>query len=127
MNAINIEQFIDSYLMTASWVECDSDECTDFTKQAKEDAGADCATFISLVIQHFGVDKATQLLSIEGNDFTYLCPHDLYLTRNRHGAGFWDKEDIYGIEEAEALTKIAESMGESSAYHVRGKKSKLTF
>lgn len=127
MKKINIEQFVNSYLETASWVECDSNECTDFTKQGKEIAGADCSTFISLVIQRFGIDKAMQLLCIEGNDLTYLAPHDLYLTRNGHGAGFWDKEEIYGIEESEALTEIATSMGESTAHHLKGKKSKLTF
>ena len=60
-------------------------------------------------------------------DLDYPAPHDLYLTRNGHGAGFWDKEDVYGEENAAKLTEIAKQMGEKTAYHVRAPKSKLTF
>ena len=35
--------------------------------------------------------------------------HDFWLTRNGHGTGFWDKENIY--PQAELLTKLAESYG----------------
>lgn len=127
METIDIEQFINSYLMTASWVECDSDECTEFTRQAKKDAKEDCLKFIEIVIATFGKEKGTELLTIEGNDLIYLAPHDLYLTRNNHGAGFWDKPEYYGIEASEVLTDISKDMKETNVCHVRGKKSKLTF
>ena len=38
--------------------------------------------------------------------------HDFWLTRNGHGAGFWDR----GKKDGDALTKIAEKFGEVSAY-----------
>lgn len=39
--------------------------------------------------------------------------HDLWLTRNRHGAGFWDR----GLGEVgEALTEISHNMGEQDWY-----------
>jgi len=42
------------------------------------------------------------------------CGHDFYLTRNRHGAGFWDRKHI--DEDADAaldrLTKAAHAYGE---------------
>jgi len=127
MKTIDIEQFVNDYLTTASWVECDSDECTDFTKQAKQDAKEDCLKFIDLVISAFGKEKGTELLTIEGNDLCYLAPHDFYLTRNGHGSGFWDKPEYYGIEASEVLSDICKDMKETNVCHVRGKKSKLTF
>ena len=39
--------------------------------------------------------------------------HDFWLTRNRHGTGFWDREEVYGAEAAEALTEAAHAFGES--------------
>lgn len=38
--------------------------------------------------------------------------HDLWLTRNGHGSGFWDKPEIYGKENARILTLMAKAMGE---------------
>lgn len=127
MKTINIEQFVNDYLETASWVECDSDECTDFTKEAIETAKSDCESFIFQVIASFGEEKGKEILTTEGNDFGYLVAHDLYLTRNGHGTGFWDRDEIYGGMNSAILTRLSESLGSSNAYHVRGKKSKLTF
>lgn len=127
MKPINEKEFVNSYLTTAAWVTCDSDECKDFTKAAKDTAKEDLRLFMSNVIEEFGSEKANELLSIAGNDLTYLAPHDFFLTRNHHCAGFWDKEDIYGKDEAKRLTDIAHQFNEATCYHVRGKKSKLTF
>jgi len=41
--------------------------------------------------------------------------HDLWLTRNGHGAGFWDRPDVYGEALAQELTRVAKSMGSSDA------------
>ena len=42
--------------------------------------------------------------------------HDFWLTRNHHGAGFWDSEDHYGAENAKALTDAAHAAGERDLY-----------
>lgn len=127
MKTVNLVEFVNSYLATAAWVECDSDENTEFTKLAKETAKQDCKQFINAVVERFGEVKANELLTIEGNDLTYLAAHDFYLTRNGHGVGFWDKPEIYGEDESEVLTEISQKLGSSMAYHTRGKKSKLIF
>lgn len=38
--------------------------------------------------------------------------HDFYLTRQGHGAGFWDRPDVYGQANATRLTKAAKSFAE---------------
>lgn len=127
LNKINIGAFVKSYLSTASWVTCESGENTEFTKEAIQIAKEDCEKLIKKVIDRFGEEKGTELLTIPGNDLTYLAPHDFFLTRNGHGTGFWDREDIYGEDEAKILTDISGEMGEVDVFHVKGKKSKLTF
>ena len=37
--------------------------------------------------------------------------HDLWLTRNGHGVGFWDRPEIYGEALSEELTRAAKAMG----------------
>lgn len=42
---------------------------------------------------------------------------DFFLTRNGHGAGFWDRPEVYGGQEnADALTDLAHSFGEVWSY-----------
>lgn len=41
--------------------------------------------------------------------------HDFWLTRNGHGAGFWDRPEVYGKEAAECLTRMAEACGSLDA------------
>lgn len=41
--------------------------------------------------------------------------HDLWLTRNGHGTGFWDREELYGQELAAELTRVSEVLGVSDA------------
>lgn len=36
---------------------------------------------------------------------------DLWLTRNGHGVGFWDREEIYGDDLSRILTAMAKAMG----------------
>lgn len=124
-----IDDFVNSYLATAAWVTCESDECQDFTREAKKMAKQDCLDFISKVMRSnkLKLEQALKLILTKGNDLTSLTAHDFFLTRNRHGAGFWDKTDIYGVHEAKILTEISEEIGSVDCVHIRGKKSKLEF
>lgn len=38
--------------------------------------------------------------------------HDLWLTRNGHGTGFWDREEVYDVDLSRILTAMAKAMGE---------------
>lgn len=73
-------------------------------------AEADCADFLCQC------DESE--LDIGASDVSEFerAGHDLWLTRNRHGAGFWDGDwDDRGDE----LTSIAHSFGECSVYFDR--------
>jgi len=124
--AININNFVADYLTTAAWVTSEAGECTDFTREAKKTAKADCIKFIGLVTDKLGEDKAIELLTVPGSDLGYLAPHCFFLNRNGHGTGFWDRENEFG-EYADLLSNICHHIGTADCYHVRGKKSKLTF
>lgn len=41
--------------------------------------------------------------------------HDLWLTRNGHGVGFWDRPEIYGEDLAQELTRAAQAVGSRDA------------
>lgn len=120
----NVQQFVTDYLATAAWVTCDTGENQIFTKEARMAALNDCNEFASQVADKMGFDRAKEILNTPGSDLGYLAAHDLFLTRNGHGAGFWDKEDVYGEEEANILTKIAQAMGTADVVHVQGHKSR---
>ena len=42
--------------------------------------------------------------------------HDLFLTRNGHGCGFWDGDYEEVAGDGDALTKAAKTLGESDPY-----------
>ena len=41
--------------------------------------------------------------------------HDLWLTRNGHGVGYWDRPELYGDANATLFTRLARAMGEHDA------------
>ena len=124
---INLTKFVLSYLATAAWVTVDSDENDDFTDEAKKKAESDCALFIQKVRAEFGEKKALELLNTEGKDLEFRAAHDFFLTRNGHGAGFWDNPENYGGQvNADKLTEICEEIGEVNCYHIDGEDSMLT-
>lgn len=101
------DQMLSAYLECALWT--DEDELPegstiyDVAKPSHDQASKDCARFLF----HFpqSEDYSPEQLG-----------HDLWLTRNRHGAGFWDRPEVYGKENAEAFTDYAHSIGERWAY-----------
>lgn len=56
--------------------------------------------------------EATQDLAIAPGVTEEQLGHDLWLTRNHHGTGFWDRPELYGSERAALFTRLAHAMGE---------------
>jgi hypothetical protein len=125
--SVNIDAVLDNYLAAALWSTVndaaigsdgtllDNDEpefldgkydFTDFSKDAKEQSLGDIEKFIA---------EAGDLLDGLDDD---MIGHDIWLTRNRHGAGFWDRG--YG-EIGDKLTDLAQDLGEVNLYGHNGK------
>ena len=104
-------------------------ECIDFTESERLEGPSDdigfygfatemdnqarrhCSDFLDACI-----DSNLDFLGLMGDPIA-LSPvqmgHDFWFTRNRHGAGFWDR----GLGDVgEKLTDIAQSMGEQDVY-----------
>lgn len=79
----------------------------DFHPDAVLEARVDCDSFLDLCLAE-GVDP-TAGMRLEGEQIG----RDFWLTRNGHGAGFWDR----GLgETGEALSRLAETYGETHPY-----------
>ena len=105
---MNIDLVVDHYLRTAIWTAIDPDtmepiegDISDFTPEARAHASEDVQAFLGMVEGESLPMSPEQL----------AC--DLWLTRNRHGAGFWDRG--YGTL-GERLTAYAHSLGEVEVY-----------
>ena len=120
MNSRHSEQgFINAYIETALWssgeVDPDNegegimydDERFTLSEQARARMTADCKQFLST----FGalLDEA---IDADGQDMA-RAGHDFWLTRNEHGAGFWDGDwPGYG----DRLTEAAKSFDVAYLY-----------
>lgn len=112
------EEFFNSivggYLNCALWSSMDEDgEFLDFSYDTwdiepseRAKAQADCEDFV-LQAKEVGIDLSLIGMSPQG------IGHDLWLTRNRHGAGFWDRG--LGLV-GERLSDIARLMGTVDIY-----------
>lgn len=107
-HGFNLEAMHSGYLECALWSSTDEsgaslDEIASFAPEAEAGALEDCQDFVR---QCTGAGiRITQDPAQVG--------HDLWLTRNRHGAGFWDR----GLGTiGERLTQIAHCMGSRDAY-----------
>ncbi len=106
-----MDEFIRSYMETAIWSSTDNDGIplddskyanVEWSSEALKQIETDCQSFQEQI-------KSIPVLRSESG-----IAHDFWLTRNHHGAGFWDGD--YPKEVGERLTQIAHSFGESNIY-----------
>ena len=99
-----------AYIESLFWSEMDSDGTpfddvkyadAELAPQALAKIEADCDAFVLRL----------ENLLIEPNE---TIAHDFVLTRNRHGAGFWDGD--YEEPLATQLTNLAHEFGEQNLY-----------
>lgn len=114
-----MDKFTQAYLECALWSSTgdgggpldDFYGIEDFSAEAIDQAVTDCTDF-----QEANADtlsEAYSLYSISGHTPEEQAGHDFWLTRNRHGAGFWDR----GIGEAGTkLTNVAHAYGSCDVY-----------
>ena len=114
-----LRKFVEGYLDAALWSSSDEDgpldqkySLADFAREAVEKATEDAAEFIEA--------NREDLISTGASDDR--LGHDFWLTRNRHGSGFWDEG--YGPA-GDRLTEASHGYGETYLY--AGDDGKLYF
>ena len=104
------DAFTRGYIEAALWSSIDENGdnldnygIEDLSPEALQSIVSDCETFQSEMVKH--LEKA-------GNP----CQNgvDFWLTRNGHGAGFWDRG--YDKEVSDVLTEASKFMGECCLY-----------
>ena len=110
-----IEKIAKHYLICLLWSSCDDDvyldslfDVDDLSDEIKNKAFADCRLFWDRAKQYLNENLNEEMLARIG--------HDLALTRNRHGAGFWDSPEVYGKQTADILSDISHSFPEVYLY-----------
>lgn len=107
------DRALDAYIICALWSSIGEDGSTpldniadpdDVDDRARDDMREDVRAFIQLCMAE-GLELAIRDAEQTG--------HDFWLTRNHHGAGFWDR----GLGDVgDKLTKLAQSFGSSDLY-----------
>lgn len=122
---MKMSNMLRAYLLTALWAETDNeredggdpleDSCTidDFAPEALEAARREVAAFEAAHEDAWTAEGAPVARDL-GDDTLSIAGHDLWLTRNGHGAGFWDGDwpEPWG----DVLTEAAKRMGERNVY-----------
>lgn len=109
---LNLDPFTRSYMQTALWSSTDDGEpldknykIDDISDETKAEMIADCTDFQEMAAEHL----------IEADDaMSERAGQDFWLTRNGHGAGFWDGD--WPREAGVELTRMAKSFGGVDLY-----------
>lgn len=90
-----------AYIEAADFTDREEGEDMDLSSKFKEEAYDAC----------FNFENACATLEIDLRQYPAdQVGHDLWLTRNGHGAGFWDRPEIYG-QHADTFTGMARAQG----------------
>ena len=109
----SLDPFTLAYIEALFWLLTDDDGHSldylglhDLSAEALSAIRDDCAGF-----------QRTAAGLLEGSD-SRQAGHDYWLTRNHHGAGYWDRDaSVYPNDpQGKGLTRLAHAEGESNAY-----------
>lgn len=118
--SIDLKRMVQGYGDCIAWVSEGDEDLQDTDGWSAEMIArmtTDCAAFLGKLAE---TDLPDILAGIDFSD--EQLGHDFWLTRNGHGAGFWDRKELDFRPETEAknvgewLTEIAHSFGELDVY-----------
>jgi hypothetical protein len=105
------DKMLRAYVECALWSSTDDDERPLDERYDVRDIAPETLASMVTDVQAFYIANDD---AIDGNH--EQAGHDLWLTRNGHGVGFWARPDVYGDENARKLTDAAHAMGERNLY-----------
>ena len=113
----NLELIISGYIDAIEFTECGPDsefsEDAVFSEELKDNAKEVCTSFYNLFEACLG--RAMK----NNTEYTWQgVGMDLWLTRNGHGAGFWDRKlgSYNGYNIGDCLSEACKMLGESYLY-----------
>jgi hypothetical protein len=102
--------FTKAYFEAALWSSTDDDGEPLDKNYTIADISQECAEQMALDCAQFQIENCADIETV-----TYTqAGHDFWLTRNGHGAGFWDGD--WPEEVGDRLTKAAREFGEFSLH-----------
>lgn len=127
-----LNRFVQAYITALLWAETDEEEPLD-THYSEDDIHPESMKAIRAECDKFLKEnlKWIENGTIPAKDNLTNCVysqagHDFLLTRNNHGVGYWDREEIWGVAGAKYLTKAAKDaketypeVGDDGKIHVR--------
>jgi hypothetical protein len=110
-----IKEAVLGYLEAALWSSVTADgqpldrtyRLADFSRESVSEAISDVVEFLWMALLEDG--SARSLESVRTHSDFGNIGHDLLLTRNGEGTGFWAKPDVYG-DGADELSELAQDM-----------------
>lgn len=113
LKAEDLTSAVESYINCALWVEelDDADITVDETEVKR--VSEDIKKFYDIVSNEFGTELANHIFSLSGTDVSSSVGHELYLSRNGHGSGFFDADEFDSIKDglSDRLQDLAREMG----------------
>lgn len=115
-----MDEFTKSYIETALWSSCDENDDPLDKRYGIEHISENCLAQMIADCQAFQENNAQWLtkqnvmVSYDSGSALVRGGHDFWLTRNGHGAGFWDGD--WSIEAGIALTKASKIFGNVDLY-----------
>jgi hypothetical protein len=111
-----LEAFIQGYMDCMEWCNEDKEEFEDWGGEwdwgSWDNIRGECADFVASNQEDLE-EYAPKMYHVQERCGYACAGHDFYLTRNGHGAGFWDR----GLGElGDRLTKAAGAYGETFEY-----------
>jgi hypothetical protein len=101
MRTYYLQDMAAAYIEAAYFTDSEDLEDPEFSVDFKRDAYAACHNF----------ENACATLEINLRDYPAAqVGHDLWLTRNGHGAGFWARPEVYG-KHTDLFTDMARAQG----------------
>lgn len=109
------QRFIDAYIAALFWTSTDGENGDeelegDLSPEAAVDISVDCYKFITdnLALIEEAIERPGYDMASAG--------HDFWLTRNGHGAGYWDRDELKEGDLGDRLTTACRGFGGSDAY-----------
>lgn len=105
-----VSKALDQYLATALWSSTDENDSPLEREHSTDDFSAEAIKKATDDIIAFIIEAGDTINDLDPTDIG----HDFWLTRNRHGAGFWDGD--YPHKVGEELTDISHRFKEVDCY-----------